>query len=89
MTDKDPERASQRLRHLEVLEALQGSTNVTIELTDDMHLTATNICATNADLSAITVENLRTPLGTVPHPSIRGENVIAIEVSLDSESSIK
>ncbi len=86
----DPElRASERLKHLEVLEALQGSKNVKIELTDDMNVSATKVCAATADLSQIIVENLCTPLGTLPHASIRGENVIAIEVSLESEKGLK
>lgn len=54
-----------------------------------MHVTANAISATKADLSEIIVEDLTTPLGIVPHATLRGENIVAIEVTLPEDKLLE
>lgn len=81
--------AEERLKYLAVLKALQRSTNVKIELTESMQVSARAIAAAKADLSEIVVEDMTTPLGTVPHATLRGENIVSIEVTLSDDQVLK
>lgn len=83
-----PSPAEARLRHLRVLQILSGAVDVHLELTGDITLRADSVRATNAHLSELIVDNLHTPLGTLPHASLRGDNIVAIEAFISHNDGV-
>lgn len=86
---ENDQRAEARLRHLRALSALTASKEVRVSLTEGITVTADAVRGVNAQLSEVIVDNLQTPLGTLASATLRGENIIAIEVVLPSNSGGK
>ena len=79
------EKAKSRLKHLEALRMLGKGTDVKVELTENMSVSAKSVTCVNAEMSEVMVEQLETSLGTLPNATLRGSNIIAIDVAIQSD----
>ena len=71
-----------RLKYLRAIELLSSGKNAQIKLVDNLCLTASSVAGVNADASIIIVTGLETTLGVLPSATLRGSDVVSLEVDI-------
>ncbi len=71
---------------MNALRILGTGMDVQLELTENMCVSAQAVTCVNAELSEVMVEQLRTPMGTMASATLRGANIVAIDVAIRDSS---
>ena len=73
-------RSEARLEYLNALETITQGGKVTIHMANHSVVTARRVAAVKADFSRLVVEDLETSLGTIPRATLRGSDIIGLQV---------